>query len=155
MYSSKELAKRLSLRAAPVKAIGAIVGVVGATKVYYVKAPFRSRLALAIALLDGTTNIAKAITITKATIASTTSEFEPYNVKAATELSVVPADIANTELLTGTTPVVAGAVVLNPSTDYSAAKIIIEKDQCIKISVADPTNGKAISGQIVLEFLPA
>lgn len=155
MFNSKELAKQQALTTQPIKAIGAIAGVVGATKVYYVKSPVRARLGAVIALMDATTDIAKAITISKAQIAAATSPFDPLNIKPATELTTVPAAISSTALLTGTTTTTASAIVMVPSTDYSATKIIIEKDECLAISVADPTTGKKISGQIVIEFIPA
>lgn len=151
---TRDLAKLQALRSAPIVVTGAIAGTVGAAKVYYVKLPVGARLARVTALMDATTDVARAITISKATVAAATSKFRDASVVAGSGLTTAPVDVADTALLTGTTTTGASSIVFTPSTDFSAAKLALPTTECVKISVADPTTGKAISGQIILEFLP-
>lgn len=151
---TRDLAKLQALRSAPIVVTGAIAGTVGAAKVYYVKLPVGARLARVTALMDATTDVARAITISKATVAAATSKFRGASVVAGSGLTTAPADVADSTLFTGTTTTAASSIVFTPSTNYSEANLAVPTTQCIKISVADPTTGKAISGQIILEFLP-
>lgn len=150
----KALAKLQGLRRYPIVITGAIGNTTTSAKVYYVKVPVGARLVKAVALMDATTDEAKAITISKATIAATTSKFQAGSVVAAGSLTTVPVAIADTALLTGTTGTAASAITMIPSTNFSEANLAVTVEECIAISLAAVTSGKILSGVIILEFLP-
>lgn len=149
---TQSLAKLQSMQYAPIKVSGAIAGVIGGAVVYYVKLPMKAKLVNITGLMVA--DVAKAITVSKATIANTTSKFKDFEVKAGAALTTAPADISDTALLLGTTGTSASSIVFAPTTDFTDAKLVIDDGECVKISIADPTTGKAISGVINLEFIP-
>lgn len=152
---SKNLAKLQALDKQPIKVIGKIDGLIGATRSYYVKCPVRAKLGQVLALLAPATNVAKAITVSKATLSAATTRFNDLEVKLFGGSDTVPVDISSTALLTGNTATSASALTLLPAANYTESNIIIEPNQCIKISIADPTGTSVITGQIVVEFIPA